>query len=473
MVHVAIKAMRLPGFAFGKAAPISDQQLASRFYDAVIGPTDGVELEELRARVDKRMKQIFGICLQQREFYLAVRGSGVFWSVASEHWDTLEHVEANEVAAFVEIYRVARQKCDSSRPTGELSSFVDDFIEMYNATMKLGAAQQFQIALRPSDTSEAAIGLANLSIHNSSAAGTGTWPPSHYTEQEVAWFAHEHVMPQVYGLTPEKKPTKAEDVPRVPNAYTHPLDVRLFLAFAALTTFRSDRKVSLCMTPITFWDDDERKDWYLATGGASKLCWTTWDFCHWAKAEFDRGQEAVVGLCHFHCVNQDPPWKCVGVLIRKRVPGEYEFVMEDAHYHRVSRNPKYYEEKYDLYANDGMDFKSALLEDVTTHFKITSFWHGGEIPNAFADLGIQLEDSVSTSCSFVYHAVKGAVPWDLNRKGWNLSRNIPDKMQHVIKEGEEDDGDEEDDEDEEDGEADDKDDDAADSDYEPDQDYDE
>jgi hypothetical protein len=328
MVHIKAKAMRQPGFAFGKKnAPISNQQLANRFYDAVIGAADDdVDLEELRAHVDTRMKQIFRICLQHREFYLAVRGSDVFWGVASEHWDTLEHVEADDVAVFVEIYRVARERCDAGVPGGELSALADRYIEMHTAMLELGEAQQFQVALHPSSISQATTGFDNLSIDNPSSAGA--WPPSYYTEQEVAWLAHEHVLSQVYGLTPKKKPTKAEDVPTVPNAYTHPLDVRLFLAFTALTTFRSDRKISLCMTPVMFWDDGERKDWYLATGGASKVCWTTWDFCHWAKAELDRGQEAVVGLCHFvslvcapslynntdfmnvkHCVNRDPPWK--------------------------------------------------------------------------------------------------------------------------------------------------------------------
>jgi hypothetical protein len=145
------------------------------------------------------------------------------------------------------------------------------------------------------------------------------------------------------------------------------------------------------------------------------------------------------------------------VLIRKRVPGEYELVIEDSHYHRVSRNPKYYEEKYDLYEDDGMVFKSALFADVNNHLKLTSFWHGGDIPNAFADFGIELEDSVSTSCSFVYHAAKGTVPWEVNRKGWNLTRTMPDAMQRVIGEYEYDDGDggeEDDDEDDNDDKGD-------------------
>ncbi len=99
--------------------------------------------------------------------------------------------------------------------------------------------------------------------------------------------------------------------------------------------------------------------------------------------------------------------------------------MEDAHYHRVSSNPDYYEDHYGVYPDSGMDFKSALLQDVQSHFHVTSFWHGGEVPNAFANLGICLSDSVSTSCSFVFLAVQEKVPIrQLDQVGWGFSQDI-------------------------------------------------
>ncbi|KAI0474196.1 hypothetical protein F4859DRAFT_82289 [Xylaria cf. heliscus] len=113
--------------------------------------------------------------------------------------------------------------------------------------------------------------------------------------------------------------------------------------------------------------------------------------------------------------------------------------MEDAHYHRVSAKTKYYEKKYDVYPNSGMDFKAALLEDVESHFNITSFWHGGDVPNAFEDYGISLADTVSVSSSFVVLAVQGKIPRkDLDKEGWGFSRTIPKKMRYweTNKEGE-------------------------------------
>ncbi|KAI0411554.1 hypothetical protein F5X98DRAFT_380627 [Xylaria grammica] len=438
MSVIATKALHQPGFAFERTSLFKRGKLAKRFYASVIGPINGVSSEGLRLGVERRLKAIFLLCLQHREFYLAVDGSSTFWRLVSEQWDTLEHVDPEEAAAFVRACQAARERCDSDVPTGELSDMVDDFIEIHRIMMALRPAHHFQITLRPSRLPQEAPTTTSLAPGNATLGTASPWPPTYFTEQEVAWFSHDHLLPQLYGLTPSVKITKAVDFPRIPDAYTHPLDVRLFLAFTSLSNLGRDRRVSLCMTPITFWDDDERKDWHLATGGASKLCWTTWEFCRWAKDEFSSGREAVVGLCHFHCVAQDNPWKCVGILIRKVGWDNYEFIMEDAHYHRVSSNPDYYEQKYDLYPNSGMDFKSALLQDVLSHFNVTSFWHGGEVPNAFENFGICLTDSVSTSCSFVVLAVQGKIPIEgLDEEEWAFSRGVPQKMRYWKSEDEE------------------------------------
>ncbi|TGJ81257.1 hypothetical protein E0Z10_g7530 [Xylaria hypoxylon] len=431
MFGIGIKVLYLPGFAFERTSLFSDEKLATRFYAAVIGPIDDVNLEDLRSGVEGRLKAIFRICLRHWEFYTTVSGSDIFWRLASEQWDTLDHVDPDEVAAFVEICQAARENCDPGVLTGELSDTVDVFIHMRKKVLAQSPARHFQVTLSSSTISQATLGSTSLATSSSILTAVIPWPPFHFTEQELAWLSHGHIWSQIYGLTPCMNITKAAHIPRIPDAYAHPLDVRLFLAFTGLVSLHEDRRTSLCMAPITFWDDEERRDWYLATGGASKLCWTTWEFCKWAKEEFNRGREAVVGLCHFHCIAQEDPWKCAGVLIRKLEEGSYEFIMEDAHYHRVSANPEYYEEKYDIYPNSGMDFKSALLQDVESHFNVTSFWHGGEVPNAFANFGICPTDSVSTSCSFVVLAVQEKIPiWDLDEEEWSFSREIPEKMRY-------------------------------------------
>ncbi|KAI1744817.1 hypothetical protein F4680DRAFT_455820 [Xylaria scruposa] len=426
MTRIRARALLQPGFSFQGKIPFP-KEIALRFYSAVLGLVDKVGPDELRERVKKSLKELFSICYQHRELYTALRGSSVFWELAAEQWETLDYVSGDDVAAFVEGYLAARERCDPNVPGNELSRLADKFIEMRKDMLASPPAPKFEIILRPSAVSQTTQGLTNLSI--SSSTTTITWPPSHYTEQEVVWFSHDHVLSQIHGLTCRKKPHKVDDLPKIPDAFTHPLDIRLFLAFAALTNFRANRKISLCMTPITFWDDDERKDWYLATGGASKFCWTTWDFCNWAKAEFGRGRDAVVGLCHY---SKTAPRYSVGILIRRIENDAYEFIMEDAHYHRVSANPKYYEEKYNVYPNSGMDFKSALLQDVESHFGETSFWHGGDVPNAFKDIGVEsLTDTVSVSCSFVLMAVQGKVPKkDLGQEGWGFSRDVPEKMRY-------------------------------------------
>ncbi|KAI0813877.1 hypothetical protein GGR55DRAFT_702857 [Xylaria sp. FL0064] len=422
MTGLRLEVLHQLGFAL-KRANRWNQPLAARLYIAILGPTDnGGDIEGLRLSVEKRLVEIFRICIQSRVFYNAVSSSEIFWKFASEHWDTFEHVDSNEVAAFVETYRVARESCEPGAQTGELSDVVDEFIKMHKKMIARGPARRSRTILRPAKFSPASIGSPVAG--NSDPADT-QWPPSHFTEQEIVWFSHDHILSQVYSVTSNTNITKAAEIPRVPDAYTHPLDIRLFLAFTALVNFRRDRKISLCMAPVTFWDDDERRDWYLATGGASKFCWTTWEFCQWAKDEFRRGREAVVGLSHFHCIAEEESWEWFEDTFnpakhKRRDLGNdsYEFIMEDAHYHRVSSDPAYYEDNFGVYSDSGMDFKSALLQDVVSHFNVTSFWHGGEVPNAFATFGIGLPDSVSTSCSFVYLAVQDKVPTrDLHQEG--------------------------------------------------------
>ncbi|KAI0517826.1 hypothetical protein F5B22DRAFT_654586 [Xylaria bambusicola] len=394
---------------------------------------DSLEVAKLAAQ--KRLRQLFRICLRSRNFYFATRGRDVFWQFVSEHWDVFEYLAPANVTALVRANEEIRDDGLEGVLKGRLKKLVDRFTMMHKEMLSRDRKRLYRITLRPSTIlSTARRNSRQVSSYLLSAASI-PWPPTHFTKQEIVWFCHDHVLSQVYGLTSDTKLTKAAQFPQIPDAYTHPLDVRLFLAFTALINISSNRNISICMTPITFWDDDERSDWFHATAGASKFCWTTWDFCQWAKKEFERGRETVIGLCHF---SKTAPRYSVGVLIRKLEKDSYEFIMEDAHHHRVSANPGYYRDKYGVYPDTGMDFKAALLEDVAAHFNITSFWRGGDVPNAFADFGIGLRDTVSTSCSFVFLAAQGKVPTqNLYQDGWNFSRGIPKKMQYWEEQDEE------------------------------------
>ena len=162
-----------------------------------------------------------------------------------------------------------------------------------------GPKSRYRIGIRPSSLSPTPRRNNRRAVRHLPSATSAVWPPAHFTKQEVAWFCHDHMLSQLYGITSDTKLTNAAQFPQIPDAYAHPLDVRLFLAFAALVNFDRHRNTSICMAPITFWDDDERSDWHRATGGAARFCWTTWEFCRWAKKEFRRGRDAVASLCHY------------------------------------------------------------------------------------------------------------------------------------------------------------------------------
>ncbi|KAJ3577985.1 hypothetical protein NPX13_g2584 [Xylaria arbuscula] len=445
MVATTANALRRRGSV---ARPIQDKRDVVWSDTAILIPHCDADRKSLDSLAEQKLRQLFQICLRSRTFYLAARGKNVFWQFASEHWDTFGYVSPEEAENFIDSCVACRERWSIGRTRGESARLLDEFVRMHEEMLARGAKRRYRIAIRPSSISLALRKNTRRSTSCVSPATAALWPPEHFTKQEVAWLCHDHIISQLYGITFDTKLTKAGQFPQIPNANAHPLDIRLFLAFTALVNFDSHRNTSICMAPITFWDDDERRDWYRATGGAARFCWTTWEFSQWAKNEFRRGREAVAGLCHFvspdlpnlsssslmshstqHCATEDEPWKCVGVLIRKVGNDSYQLVMEDAHHHRVSAKPGYYGDTYGGYADTGMDFKAALLEDVATLFNITAFWHGGDVPNAFEGLGICLRDTVSSSCSFVFLAAQGKVPTqDLSEEGWEFSQNIPEQM---------------------------------------------
>ncbi|KAI1360183.1 hypothetical protein F5Y08DRAFT_331756 [Xylaria arbuscula] len=423
MVATTTNALRRRGSV---ARPIQDKRDAVRSDSAILIPHCDADRKSLDSLAEQKLRQLFQICLRSRTFYLATRGKNVFWQFASEHWDTFGYVSPDEAANFIYSCVACRERWSIGRTRGESARLLDEFVRMHEEMLARGAKRRYRIAIRPSSISLALRKNTRRSTSSVSPPTAASWPPEHFTKQEVAWLCHDHILSQLYGVTSDIKLTKAAQFPQIPNANAHPLDVRLFLAFTALVNFDSHRNTSICMAPITFWDDDERRDWYRATGGAARFCWTTWEFSQWAKNEFRRGREAVAGLCHFA---KTAPRYSVGVLIRKVGNDNYQLVMEDAHHHRVSAKPGYYGDVYGAYADTGMDFKAALLEDVATLFNITAFWHGGDVPNAFEGLGICLRDTVSSSCSFVFLAAQGKVPMqDLSEEGWEFSQNIPEQM---------------------------------------------
>ncbi|KAI0388866.1 hypothetical protein F5Y17DRAFT_463292 [Xylariaceae sp. FL0594] len=436
MVSAQMKALRQPGFSFGRSLPFKGEVMAL-FDAAVIGPVRDVKTEDLKAGVNKRMMQLFELCLQNDVFYRASRGSDVFWDLVNEQWEIIEYTDGKSAAAFADGYRAAREKSDSGVPIGELSDLVDKFIDMRQETMALAPAEKFEINIPRPAMTILTHALARMGVNTPAVnpkTEVGQWPPAHFNEQEVAWLCSEHLLSQLYGLTTAKQVKQASDFPKIPGCYTHPLDVRLFLAFTALTNLGPDRKMSLCMAPISFWDDDERKDWHKASGGASKLSWTTWEFCQWAQKEFKNGREAVAGFCYFHIMGKSAePWKhyedSAGVLLRKLKENSYELVFEDGYYTLITNFKDKYE-KDGHTADNGMDFKSAMVEDIQRHFRLTSVWYGGYPPNTFTKYGIEvasLNETVCRSCSFVYMAARNEVPeLYLSRPGWDFSTDVPE-----------------------------------------------
>ncbi|KAH8160381.1 hypothetical protein CIB48_g7860 [Xylaria polymorpha] len=84
--------------------------------------------------------------------YTALRDSAAFWAFVGEQWDTPEHVSREEVAAFVEIYMVARERYGPNVQLTAVSRLVDKSNKMREEMLE-NAPGEFNIEIaRPPDT---------------------------------------------------------------------------------------------------------------------------------------------------------------------------------------------------------------------------------------------------------------------------------------------------------------------------------
>ncbi|KAI1860505.1 hypothetical protein JX265_009904 [Neoarthrinium moseri] len=293
----AAKSFRQAGFQFGIGLVFSNADTLKHVHTATVGPFDHIETGvKTRQRVSRdSLVRLFQTMKGKEMLYKALRDTKVFWDTVSVNWEILEDLSAEDVRVvaitFIQgrkAFNDDRRLCLSSRnQKTPLTEAVDVWMAIHDEVSALEPPKSFELTLRhpPLDTT----------IHQAKV-----WPPQYLNAQECAWISDDHIENQLQarqGSFPFT-PKSGKDIPRIPHNVAFPQDIKLFLCWAVLARYApSVSKFSLFMAPIAFRDEDDRKDWYLATGSLPKRHATIGEFFDYAMNMLEEeGRELVVGM---------------------------------------------------------------------------------------------------------------------------------------------------------------------------------
>ncbi|RYP46445.1 hypothetical protein DL768_007357 [Monosporascus sp. mg162] len=311
MVKANKRAFKQPGFTFGEGQIFESHQTTENVYRAMIGvnaSNSDVDLTTLKQRVSSRVENLFDAGLKQIDVYKATRGGAQFFKMIAEEFEAEAPLEPEEIEEIFSVYSAARERYRGSVSNTPLIALVDRFREAVNAVRSAGPSTSVELIYRPSAADKAQMELLdafdNLQISkdashpSSSSSAEAPWPPTYFNLHEKIWLCDSRIRWQLYGKG-QMQPSDASDIPTLPDRYSHPVDVKLYLAWLALTNYSPTLSDwGLYMSPIGFLDAEDRKDWYLATGGASKRYSTIVEFITYAKGLFNT-RAVVAGFFTF------------------------------------------------------------------------------------------------------------------------------------------------------------------------------
>ncbi|RYO84193.1 hypothetical protein DL766_008275 [Monosporascus sp. MC13-8B] len=301
MVKANKRAFKQPGFTFGEGEIFESRQTTENVYHAMIGANasnSDVDLATLKQRVGSRVENLFNVALEQIDVYNATRGGAQFFKMIAEEFDALAPLELTEIEEIFSVYIAARERYKGFVGETPLMALVDRFREAVCAVRSASPSTSVELVYRPSTVDGAQMELLDafddLRISEdapqpsaSSSSAEAPWPPTYFNLQEKIWLCDSQIRWQLYG-TGQMQPSDASDIPTLPDRYSHPIDVKLYLVWLALTNYSPTLSDwGLYMSPIGFLDAEDRKDWYLATGGASRRYSTIGEFITYAKGLFN------------------------------------------------------------------------------------------------------------------------------------------------------------------------------------------
>ncbi|RYO75313.1 hypothetical protein DL764_010483 [Monosporascus ibericus] len=216
-------AFKPPGFTFGEGQIFQSHQTTENVYHAMIGvnaSNSDVDLTTLKQRVSSRVEKLFEVGLKQIDVYRATSGGAQFFKMIAEEFEAETPLEPKEIDEIFGVYIVARERYRGSVGDAPLMALVDRFRE---AMELLSAFDNLQLSEDAPDPS-------------SSSSAEAPWPLTYFNLHEKIWLCDSRIRWQLYGKG-QVQPSDASDIPTLPDRYSHPVDVKLYPAWPALTNY--------------------------------------------------------------------------------------------------------------------------------------------------------------------------------------------------------------------------------------------
>ncbi|RYP19077.1 hypothetical protein DL765_003573 [Monosporascus sp. GIB2] len=402
MVKTNKRAFKQPGFTFGAGEIFESRQTTENVYHAMIGANannSDADLTTFKQIVSSSVENLFNVGLKQIDVYKATRGGAQFFKMIAEEFDAMAPLEPQDIEEIFRAYIAARERYRASVRDTPLVALVDRFREAVNGVRSAGPSTSVELVYRPSAADRAQMELLaafdDLRISEDapqpsvSSSAEAPWPPTYFNLQEKIWLCDSSIRWQLYG-TGQMQPSDASDIPTLPDRYSHPIDVKLYLAWLALTNYSPTLSDwGLYMSPIGFLDAEDRKDWYLATGGASRRYSTIEEFITYAKGLF----------------NTRPAQNCERfgvVLVLRKVKEGYWLVFYDPIFTNLKATGQQ--------PTHGLGFKMRAARQIAASFPLVWLFHGGKLYNPLANLGFVLKDPMQFCAAFLWDLAHNKVP---------------------------------------------------------------
>lgn len=293
------KLIRPQGFYFEKQPIFSSKNIANNVLNALIGDLTNLSVDDAANHAVEKLESLFSACLEKKVLYRAVReDSLLFWSTVSPDFQGYSVLRPQEIKEMVGTYSQARLVYHGKLAPTKLNNLVDHWIQFVEETNNLPPPASFDPAWRP--------GASDVSVEEAQNMGSVTgspavvpWTPAHFSEDEVMLITSTAEFRQeLYAIA-----SLNQGLPRaIPTDLTQPMDVRMFLCWAALVGIPSDSTKALYPTAVAFLDRNARQDWYRATGNVAMMYFSLDRFFDYATDAFTNRRKTSVTCLFTPCM---------------------------------------------------------------------------------------------------------------------------------------------------------------------------
>lgn len=221
------------GFYFETRPIFPSKEITINVLRALMGSREDmkdISVDDARNRAIEKLESLFSACLEKQVLFRAVRDSLVFWNTIAQDFEGCYALSPQDTRQVVVTYTEARHVYRGKLAPTNLNNLVDQWIQVMDQTNSLPPPDSLNLAWRPG-TSDVPVQTAQNIGPASGSSINATWPPAHFSEDEVMLITSTAEFRQeLYAIT-----SLNQGSPRaIPTDLTQPKEVRMFLCWAAL-----------------------------------------------------------------------------------------------------------------------------------------------------------------------------------------------------------------------------------------------